>query len=135
MAVVTVPLQVRFADVDMAHHVHNAVYLHWFELARMALLRTFIPEGHDWKSQGLILARNELDYRVPVQLADRVEADCWCSAVGTKSFDLRYAVRRINGAPVVCTEGRSVMVCFDYTHGRSVPLPPTWRAELEKMVG
>ena len=35
----SVPLQVRFADVDMARHVHNAVYLHWFETGRMALLR------------------------------------------------------------------------------------------------
>ena len=37
LAPVRVPIQIRFADVDMARHVHNAVYLHWFEAARMAL--------------------------------------------------------------------------------------------------
>ena len=34
----TVAIQIRFADVDMAHHVHNGVYLHWFELARMEVV-------------------------------------------------------------------------------------------------
>ena len=131
MASTTIPIQIRFADLDMAHHVHNAVYLHWFELARMALLRSFIPQGHDWKKQGLILARNEVDYRVPVHLHDLVETECWCSSVGTKSFDLSYAVRRVNSdRPAVCTEGRSVMVCFDYAEGRSMDIPGDWRKAL-----
>ena len=135
MPSITVPIQIRFADLDMAHHVHNAVYLHWFELARMALLRSFIPQGHDWKSQGLILARNEMDYRVPVHLNDRIEAECWCNSVGTKSFDLSYAVRRAGvDQSVVCTEGRSVMVCFDYLLGRSIPVPTEWKSALERLM-
>ena len=136
MPSIIVPIQLRFNDVDMAHHVHNAVYLHWFELARMELLRSFIPKGHDWKKQGLILARNEVDYRLPVHLHDIIETECWCSAIGTKSFDLSYAVRRTSGErPVVCTEGRSVLVCYDYTEGRSVELLPAWRTALEKVMG
>ncbi len=47
MPIANVPIQIRFADVDMAHHVHNAVYLQWFELARMELLRRFIAPDHD----------------------------------------------------------------------------------------
>ncbi|HRO99933.1 MAG TPA: acyl-CoA thioesterase, partial [Flavobacteriales bacterium] len=111
-----VPIQVRFADVDMARHVHNAVYLHWFEAARMKFLEQVVPADNDWSKLGLILARNEVDYRMPVRLHDTIEAEAWCSAVGTKSFDLSYRIHRIGGdAPGICAEGRSVMVCFDYT--------------------
>ena len=131
MPTITVPIQIRFADLDMAHHVHNAVYLHWFELARMALLRSFIPQGHDWKKQGLILARNEVDYRLPVHLHDQVEVECWSSAIGNKSFDLSYAVRRVNSdRPAVVAEGRSVLVCFDYAEGRTVEIVADWRKAL-----
>jgi acyl-CoA thioester hydrolase len=133
LAPVRVPIQIRFADVDMARHVHNAVYLHWFEAARMALLKQFIPEDHDWKAQGLILARNEVDYRMPVQLSDTIEAEAWCSAVGSKSFDLSYRIRRVSGErPGACAEGRSVMVCFDYTRQITIALPGTWRNALEQ---
>ena len=128
------PVQIRFNDVDMARHVHNAVYLSWFELARMAFLRRFITPDHDWRTEGLILARNEVDYRAPVHLNDVVEASAWCSAIGTKSFDLRYAVTRTGERPGTCAEGRSVMVCYDYKAERSIALPAAWRTALEQLM-
>ena len=130
-----VPIQVRFADVDMARHVHNAVYLHWFEAARMKFLEQVVPADNDWSKLGLILARNEVDYRMPVRLHDTIEAEAWCSAVGTKSFDLSYRIHRIGGdAPGICAEGRSVMVCFDYTVQRTIAIPEPWRAALAHLV-
>lgn len=129
-----VPVQIRFNDVDMARHVHNATYLNWFELARMAFLRRFIEADHDWRTEGLILARNEVDYRMPVHLNDSVEASAWCSAIGAKSFDLRYAITRTNERPGICAEGRSVMVCYNYKAERSVELPANWRAALEQLL-
>ncbi len=132
---IRVPIQIRFADVDMARHVHNAVYLHWFEAARMALLQQFIAPDHDWRTQGLILARNEMDYRMPVHLTDRIEAEAWCGTIGNKSFDLAYAIHRIGGdKPGICAEGRSVMVCFDYKENSSIPLPGPWRQALEQLI-
>lgn len=134
MPEVTLPIQIRFADLDMAHHVHNAVYLHWFELSRMELLRRFIPPGHDWKKQGLILARNEVDYRQPIHLHDRIEGRCRAGRIGTKSFDLHYRIVRVkDGQEELCAEGRSVMVCFDYATNNSTELPTTWREALEKL--
>lgn len=135
MEVKRIPIQVRFADVDMARHVHNSVYLHWFETARMRLLQQFIASDHDWRKEGLILARNEVDYRMPVHLTDHIEAEAWCGTIGNKSFDLVYAIHRVNSErPGVCAEGRSVMVCFDYTTNRSVPLPGIWRMALEQLI-
>ncbi|MFN3875332.1 MAG: acyl-CoA thioesterase [Flavobacteriales bacterium] len=132
---IATPIQIRFADLDMAHHAHNGVYLHWFELARMALLERFIPKGHDWRRQGLILARNEVDYRMPVNLRDEVRAEAWCSAIGTKSFDLSYAIVRLkDGRREVCAEGRSVMVCFDYERQASTTVPAEWREALEGLM-
>lgn len=131
----TTPVQIRFSDVDLAQHVHNAVYLQWFELARMAFLRTIVPPEHDWKAQSLILARNEVDYRMPVQLHDSIVAEAWCSAVGSKSFDLSYRIlRKVDDRTEVCAEGRSVMVCFDYAQKRSIPVPEQWRVGLEATI-
>jgi len=131
----TVPIQIRFGDVDLAGHVHNAVYLHWFESARMACLERLVPVDHDWKAQGLLVARNEVDYRAPVHLHDAIEAEAWCGATGNKSFDLRYAiVRLVNGTRTLCAEGRSVLVCYDHRAKRTIPLPDAWRTVLEDMM-
>lgn len=126
-------IQIRFGDVDMARHVHNAAYLHYFELARMALLSTFIGKDHDWRKQGLILARNEMDYRKPVHLSDRIEVDCWCVDLGNKSFTLGYAVDRITEAGRErCADGKSVLVCMDYDAATTIGLPLAWRTALEQ---
>lgn len=133
---VRVPVQVRFADVDMAGHVHNSVYLHWFELARMEYLKHVIPADNDWRTQGLILARNEVDHRMPVRLNDAIVAEAWCSAVGRSSFDLSYRIQRSNGdRPGVCAEGRSVLVCFDYVRERSMAIPNDWARALNEASG
>lgn len=135
MEIKRIPIQIRFGDVDMARHVHNAVYLHWFEAARMALLQQFIAPDHDWRKEGLILARNEVDYRMPVHLTDRIEAEAWCGTIGNKSFDLVYAIHRIGGEkPGICAEGRSVMVCFDYKENKSIALLSRWRIALEELI-
>ena len=119
----------------MAHHVHNAVYLSYFEQARMDFLRRFIEKEHDWKKHGLILARNEVDYRQPVHLRDTVDVETWCSNIGNKSFDLRYSLFVIkDGRRELRTEGRSVMVCFDYKTNSSIPVPEKWRTALARMM-
>lgn len=132
---ISTPIQIRFNDMDMAGHAHNAVYLSWFEQARMGLLASFIAMDHDWEAQGLILARNEVDYRKPVRLHDGITVDCWCSAIGNKSFDLWYHVLGTGSEQrILHAEGRSVMVCYDYIGDRSMPLPETWRHALARMM-
>lgn len=127
------PVQIRFSDVDMAKHVHNAAYLHYFELGRMDLLRQFMEKDHDWTVAGLILARNEVDYRIPIHLSDTVQVETWCGRIGAKSFDLCYAVRSAKDERTFA-EGRSVMVCFNYTEQRSFELPGPWRIFLARIM-
>lgn len=129
------PIQIRFSDVDMARHVHNAVYLQWFELARMSLLRHVTPPVNDWRTEGLILARNEVDYLKPVHLSDTIEGEVWCSRIGTKSFELEYAIHRNNGNKAgVCAKGKSVMVCFNFEKDESIAIPTDWREALQKFI-
>ncbi|HEY0977960.1 MAG TPA: thioesterase family protein [Flavobacteriales bacterium] len=131
----TTPIQIRFNDIDMARHVHNGVYLSYFEQGRMDFFRTFIEKDHDWRKLGLILARNEVDYRIPVHLGDVVEVDSWCSNVGTKSFDISFGLFvKKDGKRTLHCQGRSVMVCFDYEANRSIPVPEGWRIALARMM-
>lgn len=130
---ITIPVQVRFGDLDMARHMHNAVYLQYFELGRMELLRQFIEKDHDWLNTGLILARNEVDHRKPIHLADPVQVQTWCGKIGDKSFDLNYQVQHAKDGSLFA-EGRSVMVCFDYRKQTSIALPENWRTALARFM-
>lgn len=130
MRTLSTPIQVRFADVDMAGHVHNATYLHYFETGRMEFLREIADEGWDWRSQGLILARNEIDYKLPIRLHDTVKVITSLEKIGEKSFALRYQIFGGKEGKSMCAEGSSVMVCMDYMQQKTISIPEPW---LERM--
>lgn len=124
-----VPL--RFADMDTFGHVNNAVYLTYFEMARSCYLKDIIQ--WNWEETGMIIGRAEINYLKPICLNDEVFAYVRISRIGNSSFDMDYALVKIqNGDEILCTTGTSVCVTFDYTHNRSASIPETYRFRMQE---
>ena len=66
--------EIRFADIDSYGIVHNANYLIYFEQSRIELFNK-ISAGWDWKKHGVLVARQEVDYKHPVKLKDVLEIE------------------------------------------------------------
>jgi acyl-CoA thioester hydrolase len=113
---------VRFRDLDSLAHMNNAVYSTFIEQARIAFLS---PHGAD--VENMILARLEIDFRSAAELGETIEISVTPTRVGTKSFDLEYVLRA--GERVVA-QAKTVLVAYDYEHGRSVEIPSTWKERL-----
>lgn len=123
-------IQVRFSDCDMLQHVNNAVYLNYFEEARIHYFRQLLGSDWDWNREGILLRKNELEYLKPVFLHDKVEISCFLKHIGDKSFTLSYEVS-VNQE--IRTTGTSVLVCFDNQLKRSITIPVKMRQGLDKM--
>jgi acyl-CoA thioester hydrolase len=123
-------LKVRFSDCDMMQHVNNAVYLNYFEEARIHYFRQILGIDWDWKREGILLRKNELEYLKPVFLHDPVEIAVYLKHLGDKSFTLTYEVR-VNQE--LRTTGTSVLVCFDSQVMRSIPIPVKMREGLNRI--
>ena len=127
----TTQIQTRFSDIDSMGHVNNAMYLNYFESARMDFFRTELGEDWDWQKSGILLARNEIDYLQPVFIDERIKVELYCSHIGTKSFTLDYIVSD-NKSEEVKTKGRSILVCFNNEEKESIEIPEKIRIILEK---
>jgi acyl-CoA thioester hydrolase len=125
-------LSVRFADLDALGHVNHAVALSYAEHARIRYMVDVCGWSGDWESFGLILARVEADYHLPLHFGDEIVVHTRCSRLGGKSFDLSYAVARVRGgsAPEVAVSARTVLVTYNYRAGASQPIPPEWVARI-----
>ena len=55
---ISTPIQIRYSDFDMGGHVHNAVYLNYFETGRVAFFLAGFGQNCDWKKEGLIIKKN-----------------------------------------------------------------------------
>lgn len=130
-------IQVRFADIDKLSHVNNANYLTYFEIARMQFFENEFKNvtDLDWKTKGLILAKTEVEFLVPVLLEDKVEIETFCTKIGNKSFDLAYRVFRINdNTRMLAAKGASVLVAYNYLEQKSIPLEESWKKELSRFL-
>ncbi len=127
---VTFETPVAWGDMDAFQHVNNTVYLRWFESARIALFeQAGVLDPAESGGVGPILARTEIDYRVPLRFPDRVSATAHVVRVGTTSFVLAYRVTNAEGK--VAAEGQTVIVMLNYRTGEKVAIEPGLRSRLE----
>jgi acyl-CoA thioester hydrolase len=75
----------------------------------------------------MILARVEIDYRAQLGIGEEVDVGVRCARIGAKSFDLEY---ELHAGGRLVAEARTVIVCFDYQRGETVPVYDEWRAAL-----
>lgn len=112
-------------------HVNNAVYLTYLEQARFAHWRAlwgFSLEALPSGAPGVILARAEIDYRLPARYGDALEVRIALAGIGRTSFTYEYEIVAESGALV--TAARTVQVMYDYTAQRPVPVPDEVRQRL-----
>lgn len=125
-------LQVRFNDIDMAGHVHNAQYFNYFEIGRIDFFQKIVSNNWDWTKKGILVARNEGDYLKSIMFNDNVFIETSCEDVGKKSITLVYKIFRENkdGVKELCTKGRSILVCLDFETNESVEVFDEWKEAL-----
>lgn len=124
-------IQVRFKDVDKMRHVNNANHLTYFELARLHYFSEVVGGEIDWEKEGIILARMEIDYRIPIQLEDELWAYARITRIGRTSFDFEYELRlKRAGQYVMAAAGKSVQVCYSYISNQAIPVPETWKEKI-----
>jgi acyl-CoA thioester hydrolase len=123
-------IQVRFSDCDMMGHVNNAVYLSYFEMARIYYFGMLLAKDRDWKKEGVLLRKNEVEYLKPVLLHDVPEISVFLDYIGTKSFAVAYELK-VNGD--LRTIGKSVLVCFNSIENKTFEVSAELRSALGKI--
>lgn len=123
--------EIRFADIDAMGHVNNAVYFSYFEQARIKFFKELIGGKWDWQKQGILVARNEMNYKKPVHLNDNIVIHIKCVHIGSKSFTLTYEVKRDDE---ICCDGASVLVCFNHKEQITALIPDLWKEKLNLLI-
>ena len=111
----TLPIQLRFNDVDKFGHVNNTVYFSFYDLGKTEYFASVCP-GVDWEKIGIVKQ---------IFASDHIAVQTAVSKIGTKSFHLiqRVIDTETNEVKCIC---KSVMVTFDLERHESMPLTEEW---------
>jgi acyl-CoA thioester hydrolase len=126
-------VEVRFRDCDPLGHVNNAVYLTYLEQARLFHWRALWGFGMDSAPRvpGVIMARAEIDYRLPAKYGETLEVRIELAAIGKSSFTYDYEI--VDSQERVVASARTVQVMYDYAIAKPVPIPDGIRQKLQNI--
>ena len=115
----TLPIQLRFNDVDKFGHVNNTVYFSFYDLGKTEYFASVCPHV-DWQKDGIVV----------VHIAEQTAV----TKIGTKSFHLAQRVIDTETREVKCT-CTSIMVTYDLNKHISKPLTEEWIEAICKYEG
>jgi acyl-CoA thioester hydrolase len=103
------------------------------ENARVDYFNEIIAPGHNWEETGILIARLEFDFKIPVLMTDTLYVETHISSIGTKSivFDHDFIVNGDAG-PLLKAKGKSITVCYHYKNQQSIHVPQHWRERINK---
>lgn len=120
-------LEPRYNDYDTKGHVNNAIYLTYFEIARV---RAWLDVVRGDADAPFILAEATVRFVRPAHIGVPLVMEVETAEIRTKAWVWRYRV--LDGRDdALIAEGSTVQVMYDYAAGATVPIPADVRARLE----
>lgn len=127
-------MTVRFAETDAQGVVHNANYLVWFELARVAYLAEHTGGYQALRDQGIeaFVVESHVRYRIPARFDDRLRIHARVRDVRGARFRYEYAVTR---GDELIADGWTQHACVEAATFRPTRIPPALRAAIARAEG
>ena len=144
MGRISIPIQIRWSDIDGYGHVNNAAMLTLLEEARIATFwNADLPDGSASPTQTLsggptadsftLVARQEVEYLAPLPFSQRpTRVDLWVAKIGGASLEVNYEVHSADG--VLCAIAATSIVMVDAASGRPRKLRSEERAALDPLL-
>jgi acyl-CoA thioester hydrolase len=126
-----VDVPVRIADTDTFGHVHNAIYLTYFEIGRVGYLEEATGEGLPVPAFGaslsFILADARVAFRSPAIYGEILTVETRVARIGGTSLTMDHritapAMGDDSGPGRLVAVGDTVLVRYDYDTAAATPL-------------
>jgi len=117
----TIPIRVRYCEVDAMGYLHHSRYFQYFELGRIELLRTLGFSYADLERQGIYFAvvKAEIRYKSPVRFDEELTLTTRLSRQTPVRHEHTYQLHR---GQTLLAEGSTTVACIG-SDGQLRPIP------------
>lgn len=121
-------IPVRFRDLDSMGHAHHTLPLIYVEEVRAAYWREVVGRetAHDID---YVMGEVRVRYHARIEWPSAVDVALRVSHIGTKSFQMAFAVTTEAGE--LLASGETTQVMYDYAGGKSMRVPADVRSAIE----
>lgn len=131
---ISLPLQIRFSDIDALGHINNNIYFSYFDLGKVNYLQRIKATAVDWLEVLMVLAHLEIDYYSSVYYKEPIVVESKIIKLGTKSGTFLQQIRNTATNEIKC-RCESIFVSYNPRTQSSTPLPEVWKDAISKFEG
>ena len=124
----TLPVQLRFNDIDILGHLNNTVYFSLYDLGKARYMEDIGLREHAPTPPSSVIADVHCTYLKPIRYGDDIRVTTRCTEVGDKHFTLYQQL--IDGEGVERSHCTTVMVYIDPATQRAAPIPSWFRDKI-----
>ena len=125
-SLISVPLSVRWRDLDAFNHVNNSKFLSYLEEAR---LRWMMGLPGEWIDDNVapVVAAAHVNYRRPIEWPNEIMVELFVERLGSTSLTIGHRIVSAQASDVLYADGNVVMVWIDKQGGQAAALPDVVR--------
>lgn len=122
----TLPVQLRFNDIDALGHVNNTVYFTFYDLGKARYFEEVKRSPIDWNDADLVIANVNANFLSPVFMYEPIAVQTATMSIGNKS--LKVAQRIINtDTQEIKATCETILVGFDVTTSSAKEISDEWK--------
>lgn len=122
----TLPVQLRFNDIDALGHVNNSVYFTFYDLGKARYFEEVKRSPINWNDADLVIANVNANFLSPVFMSESIAVQTATLSIGNKS--LKVVQRIINTdtkeVKAIC---ETILVGFDVVTSSAKEISVEWK--------
>ena len=128
----SIPLTVRVNDLNYGGHVSHQNFFSYFQESRVAYLGQFGYSEMDIGDHGTIITESGCKHKQALFLHDALQVACRIVELKSKAFTMAYQIQK---KAVICAEGFTISLCYDYPTQKVVRLPEAFIRKIRAFEG
>ena len=130
----SLPVQLRFSDVDQLGHVNNSVYFSLYDLAKTEYFNKVMGDKLNYSNDGVVVANVQANFFASVYFSEKIAIQTATVRIGHKSFTLLQRAINTETGEVKCV-CQTVMVGYNIETKQSREIPEAWKQALADFEG
>ena len=127
----SLPIQIRFNDIDALGHINNNSYFSFFDLGKTDYFEKIRGSSISWIEGLIVIARIESDFISPIYYRETIAVDTKIIKLGEKSGVFLQQIKNTKTNEVKC-RCQSVFVAYNADTQSSMLIPDVWREVISK---
>ena len=93
----SIPVQMRFNDIDVLGHVNNSVFFTYYDLGKSAYFTTIRKGQMNWTRPDVVIANVNCNFYAPMRFGEPVSVVTRVESIREKSFKVHQRMRDGDG--------------------------------------